>query len=178
MSILGVEVPDSRPVFLVVLSVHVLAGGVCVVAGGLAAAAAKRPGRHPAAGTWYYRSLVVLFATALVLAAMRWSHDAHLAGIAVVAFAAGTVGRQARRRRWRGWLRWHAAGMGGSYIALLTGFYVDNGPQLPLWDRLPHLAYWLLPALIGVPLILVALARYRRPALRRQRNAVRPARRG
>jgi hypothetical protein len=26
----------------------------------------------------------------------------------------------------------HAIGMGGSYIALLTGFYVDNGPFLPL----------------------------------------------
>jgi hypothetical protein len=43
--------------------------------------------------------------------------------------------------------------MGGSYIALLTGFYVDNGPFLPLWDRLPHLTYWLLPTAIGVPLI-------------------------
>ena len=27
--------------------------------------------------------------------------------------------------------------MAASYVALLTGFYVDNGPQLPLWDRLP-----------------------------------------
>ena len=34
----------------------------------------------------------------------------------------------------------------GSYAPLLTGFYVDNGPHLPLWDRLPHLSYWLLPA--------------------------------
>jgi hypothetical protein len=55
--------------------------------------------------------------------------------------------------------------MGGSYIALLTGFYVDNGPFLPLWDRLPHLTYWLLPSLIGIPLIWLALRRFqRRPA--------------
>jgi hypothetical protein len=51
--------------------------------------------------------------------------------------------------------------MGGSYIALLTGFYVDNGPFLPLWNRLPHLSYWLLPSLIGVPLIRRALRRFR-----------------
>jgi hypothetical protein len=25
--------------------------------------------------------------------------------------------------------------MSGSYIALLTGCYVDNGPNLPLWNR-------------------------------------------
>jgi hypothetical protein len=29
---------------------------------------------------------------------------------------------------------------------LLTGFHVDNGRQLPLWDRLPHWTYWVLPA--------------------------------
>jgi hypothetical protein len=51
--------------------------------------------------------------------------------------------------------------MGGSYIGLLTAFYVDNGKQLPLWDRLPTIAYWLLPALIGVPLIYRALRRAR-----------------
>jgi hypothetical protein len=69
--------------------------------------------------------------------------------------------------------------MGGSYIALLTGFYVDNGPFLPLWNRLPHLTYWLLPSLVGVPLIQVALRRFqqrsvmnslRQPAVRRRRE--------
>ena len=50
--------------------------------------------------------------------------------------------------------------MGGSYIALLTGFYVDNGPFLPLWDRLPHITYWLLPSLVGIPLIWLALRRF------------------
>jgi hypothetical protein len=53
-------------------------------------------------------------------------------------------------------------GMGGSYIALLTAFYVDNGPFLPLWNRLPHWTYWLLPAIIGMPLIWRPLHRYLR----------------
>jgi hypothetical protein len=46
-------------------------------------------------------------------------------------------------------MAWHGATMAGSYVALLTGFYVDNGPQLPVWDRLPHILYWLLPTLFG-----------------------------
>ena len=49
--------------------------------------------------------------------------------------------------------------MAASYVALLTGFYVDNGPQLPLWNRLPTVAYWVLPALVGVPLTWRALIR-------------------
>jgi hypothetical protein len=44
--------------------------------------------------------------------------------------------------------------MGGSYALLLTAFYVDNGPSLPLWNRLPPPAYWLIPNLIAAPLIL------------------------
>jgi hypothetical protein len=55
--------------------------------------------------------------------------------------------------------------MGGSYIALFTGFYVDNGPNLPLWDRLPYVAYWVLPSLIGIPLILRALGRRQKGVL-------------
>jgi hypothetical protein len=50
--------------------------------------------------------------------------------------------------------------MGGSFIALFTGFYVDNGPQLPLWRLLPHWTYWTLPAVVGVPLIWLALHRF------------------
>jgi hypothetical protein len=51
--------------------------------------------------------------------------------------------------------------MAGSYIAMLTAFYVDNGPHLPLWDRLPPLAFWFLPAAIGTPLMVRAIARHR-----------------
>ena len=49
--------------------------------------------------------------------------------------------------------------MAASYIALFTGFYVDNGPQLPLWDRLPHWTYWVIPLAIGGPLTARALKR-------------------
>jgi hypothetical protein len=47
--------------------------------------------------------------------------------------------------------------MGASYVLLLIAFYVDNGHSLPLWKELPPIAYWLLPAAIGIPLIVRAL---------------------
>jgi hypothetical protein len=34
---------------------------------------------------------------------------------------------------------------------MLTGFYVDNGPRLPLLGRLPVLAFWPLPAIGARP---------------------------
>jgi hypothetical protein len=39
--------------------------------------------------------------------------------------------------------------MGIGYAAMLTAFYVDNGPHLPLWDRLPILSFWLLPVVLA-----------------------------
>jgi hypothetical protein len=90
---------------------------------------------------------------------LRFAEDWHLLVIGAVAFGAGSLGYLARRRRRSGWLRVHVPAMGGAYVALFTGFYVDNGRHLPLWDRLPTLAYWLLPSLVGAPLILRALSR-------------------
>jgi hypothetical protein len=51
--------------------------------------------------------------------------------------------------------------MGTAYVAMLTAFYVDNGPHLPLWDRLPMFAFWLLPSAIGAPIIARAILRAR-----------------
>jgi len=84
---------------------------------------------------------------------LRWPENTHLFVLGILSFGAGTIGRTARRRLWRGWLRLHITGMAFSYILLLTAFYVDNGPHLPLWRSLPPLAHWLLPSLVGLPLL-------------------------
>jgi hypothetical protein len=52
-----------------------------------------------------------------------------------------------------------AAGL-TAVIALLTTFYVDNGPKLPLWKLLPPNSFRILPAGIGLPLITLALLRH------------------
>lgn len=171
--IAAVAIPEGGPVFRATLLVHILAGLTSAVSGAVAAAARKRAGRHPAVGTIYFWGLGAVFATATALASVRWSRDAHLFAIAAIAYTLAVCGRTVRRRRPRNWVVWHAAGMGGSYIALLTGFYVDNGARLPVWDRLPHLAFWVLPAAIGMPLILVGLARCGALRLKPQRPGVR-----
>jgi hypothetical protein len=158
--ILGLPIPDAGPLFTLALAVHVVCGLTAVIAGALAATAQKRAGRHPRAGRIYLCGLGGIFTTATIMAVIRWPEDAHLFAIAVIAFSFRLYGYQARRRHRPRWPRHHAIGMGGSYIALLTGFYVDNGPFLPLWKSLPHITYWLLPSMIGIPLIWQALRRF------------------
>ena len=151
--ILGIEVPSTDPVFLTVVGFHVLAGLVCVVTGAVAMLSVKRPGRHPSFGTIYFWFLLAVFASATALSVVRWAEDYHLFILGALAFAAASLGRSARRQRWRSWVRLHILGMG----VLLTAFYVDNGPNLPLWRELPHWAFWVLPGAIGIPIIARAL---------------------
>jgi hypothetical protein len=137
--IFGLPIPDAGPIFAAALGLHILSGLTAVIAGALAATARKQPGRHPRAGRVYLWALGGIFTTATLMAIIRWHEDAHLFAIAVIAFSLGLYGYRARRRHRPGWPPHHAIGMGGSYIALLTGFYVDNGPFLPLWNRLPSI---------------------------------------
>jgi hypothetical protein len=161
LKIAGIEVPSKSPLFLTLLAFHVLAALVCVVTGIVAMLSKKRPGRHPKFGTVYYWSLAVVFASATALAAMRWMEDYPLFVLGGISFCAASLGRTARRRRWRKWANVHISLMGFSYIVMLTAFYVDNGKSLPLWRDLPHFTYWFLPALVGFPLVVRALVRYR-----------------
>src|SRR5215470_16912993 len=138
--IFGNHVGSDAPAVLAVLAVHVLAGLTAVVTGAIAALVRKGSPRHIRAGRWYYRAITVVFATATILAAMRWRQDYYLFLIGAVAFTAATIGYQHRRR--------HRPG--------------DTGPHLPLWDRLPPLTFWLLPSAIGVPITARAVLRARR----------------
>jgi uncharacterized membrane protein len=159
MDLFGIQVPSAAPVFLAFLAVHVSAALVAVVSGaGAALIRRKGRGRHSGFGQVYLVALCVVFVTATCMAVMRWRQDYPLFLIGAVAVTCAATGWWARRRRWPG-DGVHIAGMGGSYVAMLTAFYVDNGRQLPVWDRLPTIAHWLLPAVVGVPLIWRAVRR-------------------
>jgi hypothetical protein len=158
--VFGIPIPSSSPLFLSIVAVHVAAGLVSTMAGAVAMLARKRVGWHPSAGAVYYWSLVVVFLTMAALSILRWPHNTHLFVLGILSFGAGAIGRMARRRLWHGWLRVHVTGMGVSYILLLTAFYVDNGPHLPLWRSLPPLAHWLLPSVVGLPVLVWALRRH------------------
>jgi hypothetical protein len=153
----GLIIPSSDPIFLSVIALHIPLGVTAAVSGVLAMLSRKAHGRHPRFGTLYFWSTAAIFVSAGALSIMRWREDYHLFVLGALCFIAALVGRSARRRRFPGWARVHITAMGSSYVLLLTAFYVDNGKQLPLWRDLPVWSYWLLPAVIGVPLILRAL---------------------
>jgi hypothetical protein len=162
--VLGIPIPSTDPVFLAIVGIHVLFGMAAVMAGAVAMLSKKGRGRHSDWGTIYFWCLLGVFATMSALSFMRWAANYHLFILGVLSFASAYLGRAAARGRWRQWPRLHLAGMGASYIFLLTAFYVDNGKNLPLWKELPEIAFWLLPGAFGVPLILYAL--FRHPLIR------------
>lgn len=158
--ILGIPIPSANPIFLGVIGIHVLFGLAAVITGAFAMLSKKGHGRHTNFGTIYFWCLSGVFVTMSVVSFMRWAEDYYLFILGVLSFASACFGRGAIRLRWRQWPRLHLTGMGASYIFMLTAFYVDNGKNLPLWKELPEIAFWLLPAAIGVPLILYALLRH------------------
>lgn len=160
-TILGIAIPSNSPIFLAIVGVHALFGLACVVSGLLAMLAFKGRGRHSTFGAIYFWCMGGAFLTMSALSFMRWTEDYVLFLLGVLAFALAFNGRHAAKRHS---LRAHAVCMGASYIVLLTAFYVDNGKNLPIWRDLPTLAYWTVPALLGVPLILWAVMRH--PLLR------------
>ena len=170
--VFGIPIPSSSPVFLSILAMHVAAGLSCVVAGAVAMLSPKRVGRHPAAGAVYYWSLTIVFVSMTLLSILRWPHNTHLLILGILSFAAGFIGRAARRHLWVDWARIHLSGMGLSYILLLTAFYVDNGPHLPVWKHLSTWSHWLAPSLFGLPLLVWALLRH--PIVRREKTSSAP----
>jgi hypothetical protein len=161
--ILGIPIPSTDPVFLAIIGVHVLFGLAAVTVGAVAMLSKKGRGRHSRFGTVYFWCLVGVFLTMSALSFMRWAANYHLFILGALSFAAASFGRMAARQRWPEWPRLHLTGMGLSYTLMLTAFYVNNGPNLPLWRELPNLVFWVLPGAIGAPLILYAL--YRHPVV-------------
>ena len=97
IEIFGLPIPDAGPIFAAALVIHILSGLTAVIAGALAATARKRAGRHPRAGRVYLWALGGIFATATIMAAIRWHEDAHLFAIAT---AGGTLATTGRLMRW------------------------------------------------------------------------------
>jgi hypothetical protein len=156
----GFEIPSDNPIFLTILSIHVLAALTSVVTGVMAMLSKKQFGLHPKSGTIYFWSLLIIFITATIMAIMRWEEDYYLFILGFIAFTSAFIGRRARRNHWKKWSIIHITGMGTSYIFLLIAFYMDNGKFLPLWKNFNPIIYWLLPPLIGIPIIVRTLLRH------------------
>ena len=168
----GIVIPSVSPVFLSIFALHVGVALIAVLCGLAAMLSQKQPGHRPRYGKLYFWSLLAVFSTASALSFMRWAENYLLFIIGAAAFASARIARTAIRAHWRNWPRIHLIGMGSSYVLLLIAFYVDNGKNLPLWRDLLSVAYWAIPAVIGVLLILRTLLRH--PLTRPERMATRP----
>lgn len=138
---------------------HVLAALAAVALGAAAMRSPKRSGRHPRLGRTYLIALSAVAGTGIALALTDWPELWPLAALGAAALASGAVGYAARRRRPRGWVQLHIIAMAGSYTAMLTAFYVDNGPRLPGWNLLPDGSFWFLPIGVATPLTVRAVWR-------------------
>jgi hypothetical protein len=131
------------------LVIHIAAGTAGLILGPLGLAVPKRFPWRPRAVVGYQASVVLLCFTALGLVALKpelWG----LALIAVATLGATFGGAAVRRRRRTGWAPQHVRLMGSSYISVVTAFLVVNvgGPVA-----------WVLPSLVGSPLIARAVKR-------------------
>lgn len=171
--VLGIPIPSTDPVFLGIVGLHVAFGIAAVITGAVAMLSSKGRGRHSRSGVIYFWCLFGAFLTMSALSFMRWAENYHLFVLGVLSFGFVLFGRTAVRRHWSQWPRLHLAGMGLSYIVILTAFYVDNGKHLPLWKELPEIAFWVLPTLVGAPIIVYALIRH--PLVLAADHSIRPS---
>lgn len=156
----GLDVASLSVVFLVLLGIHVSAALVAIVSGLVAMFSRKGSGRHVVGGRFYFGAILIVFASACAMSAFRWPNDLPLVVAGAVAAVAASYGFIYRRLHRPGDAP-HIIAMGVSYVAMLTAFYVDNGPHLPIWQLLPSWLFWFLPAIVGTPLIIRAVVQRR-----------------
>jgi uncharacterized membrane protein len=156
----GVRVPSDHPLFLTIVGIHIALGITCVASGAVAMLSTKGGRTHTTSGKIYYWGLVLVFLTVTPLSIMRWPHNNHLFALGAFSMLSAFVGRRVVRAKTNTSFRVHTILMGLSYILLLTAFYVDNGKNLPFWNRFPQLFFWIFPAVIGLPIIAYALLRH------------------
>lgn len=140
-----------------VLVVLHVAAGIAGLAVGPVAMLVPKGHLHARLGIAYQMTVLVLTATAVGLVLFDPARLAALGVIAVLTEAAAVGGWLLARRRPHGWKPWHVRLMAGSYVSFVTAFLVVQ------W---PHPVAWILPTLVGSPLIARASARAKQAALR------------
>ena len=137
------------------VSLHIPAGLVALTAGVVAMLSRKGAWWHRKAGLTYLTAIAVIATTAAGLVMTRGPQFTHLLVLAAVAVTLA-FGGYFMRRVHQGV---HIAGMGLSYVTIVTAFYVDNGPKLLFWNQFPDPVFWIGPLAVGLPIIIRAMRR-------------------
>jgi len=156
----GIPIPSTDKVFLTFVVIHILISLGSVVSGAGAMLSNKLTRRHSFFGKSYLTTMLLSFGTVIILSIMRWPHNIHLLLIGFFAAFFSYMGYRLSKSKRKNWTRLHTILMGLSYIFLLTGFYVDNGKNLPFWNQFSPVFFWVFPACFGAPIIVWALLRH------------------
>lgn len=144
------------------LVAHIALGAVGLVLGPIAMRAAKRPGLHTRIGEAYHWVVLGVCLTAIAVALAGWARLWWFVPIALGSYAFALLGYAAAKLRWRGWLIAHVSGQGGSYIAMVTALLVVNWQLFTGVSGRATLWPWVLPTLVGTPIIAWVNTRLRR----------------
>lgn len=147
--------------FPIILWTHIATGTIGLVLGPIAMYSSKRKGLHTQTGTVYFYCMSVVCAAALVLSVMHWQQSWWLSVVGVFSFSLAARGYfSAKKRESREWLQQHISGMLGSYIAMTTALLVVNARNIPGNEHVPGIVFWILPTIIGSPLVRRTRARF------------------
>lgn len=135
------------------LALHVIAGSLGLILGPVAIWASRRGELAGGAHSAYHCSVLAVCVTASGLVALDFRGLWWLLLLAGLSYALALLGFLAPRRRWCGWVGAYARGQGGSYIALVTASLVVSV------EGSAAVAAWVLPTLVGHPLIERRVAR-------------------
>jgi hypothetical protein len=142
----------------VLLDIHIAVGALGLLLGPLAMWRDTRElggGRRPTGGisAAYVWTVLAVSLSAIVLVVWYRSDLWWLIPVAVFSYALAALGQSAAARQFRGWSHAYVHGQGGSYIALVTALVVValtvDGPV----DGPAALIPWVLPTIVGTPLI-------------------------
>lgn len=147
--------------FNLFLYTHVVTGFICLISGMFAMSLKKKKGKHTITGEIYQWAYVLVFISSIVMSILHWEESAYLFYIALFSYALCLMGYLASKLRWRNWLTSHISGMLGSYIGIVTATIVVNISKVPILNELPILLFWLLPTIIGTPLIVKVGRKYK-----------------
>jgi hypothetical protein len=134
------------------LALHIVSGAAALALGAVMLLASAR--RHAMREPLLIAYLGAVFATCLtatVLALLDWSRLWWIVLLALLSSILAAAGYVAVRRGGPKWVVAH--GLGGSYIALVTALLVVSAGDI---STAAEIFAWILPTVVGVPLIVRA----------------------
>lgn len=143
------------------LYVHIFAAASSFLTGTYAICAEKSRGGHTMVGTIYHWLMLLACLTAVPLALLHWEKSRYLIFVAIGSYSFAFRGYRAARMRQPGWLGRHISGMLGSYIAMTTALVVIGARSFPILTAVPSFVFWILPTLVGTPLIILSRRRFK-----------------